>query len=234
MRDTDVEHNIREMLERDCRLVDKFDTEKGGIYIETNEDPRGWVLGDKTRKIYEVSNLKIKLLTDLLVIVTSNHDGSEIKVSVYNPRELGRMLLSKNDDVGSSIMYAKIDVSKPVELTAKMGEHVCIESLMKGSWIRLRIFPGANIVETLNNDKSEMLKLAASADPSMKERLQRLVNMYYATEEEIDVVLSGLRRHGESCDCDDPIIFKQIHEGEFDEIIWTCITCGGTVEYQNS
>jgi len=234
MIDKTIEHSIREMLERDFKLVKKFDIENGGIYVETTDDARGWMFGDKTRKIYEISNLSVKVLTDLLLVVTSNHDGSEIKVSVYNPQEIKMMLLSKNDDVGSAIQYANIDVSKSVELIAKIGEHICIESIMRGSWIRVRIYPGGNIVEIIKNDESGMLDMIESADIYMRERLQKLVNMYYSIGEGIDTMLSRMERHGESCNCDDPLVFKQIYEGEFDEIIWTCIRCGGTLEYQNS
>lgn len=232
MRNTTIEDNIRKTLERDFKLVDSFDTEKGGIYVETTDDPRGWMLGDKTRKRYEVPNLKIKLLTDLLVIVTSNKDGNEIKVSVYNPKEIRMMLLSKNDDVGSSIQYANIDVSNPVELTAKIGEHVCIESLMRGSWIRAQIFPGPSILEIIKNDKSEILELVERTDMCVRKKIQELVSTYYETEKEIDSALSGLRNYGAICDCDSPNVFKQIHEGEFDidEIIRTCLKCGGIVE----
>ena len=232
MRDTTIEDNIRKTLERDFKLVDSFDAEKGGIYVETTDDPRGWMLGDKTRKRYEVPNLKIKLLTDLLVIVASNKDGSEIKVSVYNPQDVRMMLLSENDDVGSSIQYANIDVSKPVELIAKMGEHVCIESLMRGSWIRVQIFPGENIVGIVKRDELEVLKLAESTEICVREKIQKLVGTYYDTENEIDSALSELKNYGKICDCDSPNAFKQIHEGEFDidEIIKTCLKCGGVIE----
>ncbi len=232
MRNTTIEDNIRKTLEKDFKCVEKFDTEKGGIYVETNEDPRGWMLGDKTRRIYEVPNLAIKTLTDLLVMVTSNHDGSEIKVSVYNPEEIGMMLLSKNDDVGSSIQYADIDVSKPVKLIAKMGEHINLESIMRGSWIRARIFPGPSILEIIKNDESEILELVEHTDMCVRKKIQELVGSYYETENEIDSALSGLRNYGAICDCDSPNVFKQIHEGEFDidDIIRTCLKCGGIVE----
>ncbi len=231
MMDTKIERDIKEMLGRDFKRVDKFDTEKGGIYVETTEDPRGWVLGDKTRKIYEVPHLSLKLLTDLLLIVTSNNDGSKIKVTSYNPEEVGMMLLSKNDDVGSSIQYACVDKSGPRELTAKMGQHVCIEPLMRSGWVRARIYPGSNIVKIINNDKAEIMKLVESSQIYVRERLQKLVGRYYLIEDDIDVGLTGLINFGGECDCKSPNVFKEIHEGEnFDEIMKFCLYCGGTVD----
>lgn len=230
MKDTTIERNIREILERDFKRVGEFDTEKGGIYVETTDDPRGWMLGDKTRKKYEVSNVSIKSLTDLLVIITPNNDGSEIKVSVYNPEEIGMMLLSKNDDVGSSIEYGHPNGIDPTELTAKMGQHICIESIMRRNWIRAQIFPGSNIVEIVKIDESEMLKLLEFSHTYKREIVQNLVNKYYTIEDEINVALSGLENYGQSCDCKNPNVLKQIHEGDFDEILKTCILCGGTVE----
>lgn len=158
MRNNAIEDNIKKILEENFAHVDKFDTEKGGLYVETTDDPRGWMLGDKTRKIYKVPNLLAKGMT--IVGITSNSDnGSEIKVSVYNPGDIGRMLLSKNDDVGSSIEYAQIEGSGPIELVAKIGEHVLIEPLIRGNWIRMHIFPGNNIVEIIKSEKSERAEL---------------------------------------------------------------------------
>lgn len=230
MIDTTVEDTIRRTLERDFKRVNKYDMENGGIYIETTDDPRGWMLGDNTRKIYEVPNLYIKELTDLLVLVTSNDDGSKIKVSVYNPLEIKMMLLSKNDDVGSSIQYADINVSKTTELVAKMGEHICIESIMRGSWIRVKIFPGSNILETIKVGRYEILKFLEVNETLKIEKLKQLVDRYYNIREEIDIAISGLRCYGASCDCDSPLVFKEIHEGKFDEILQICLECGGTVE----
>lgn len=228
----DIEGGIKRRLEEDFEIVEDFDTEKGGIYVETTDDFRGWVLGDKTRKIYKVSNLDAKVLTDLLVIVAANNDdGSEIKVSVYNSEDIGRVLLSKNDDVGSAIKYASIETSKPTELVAKMGEHVCIESLMRGNWIRMRIYPGENILETIKKDESEILNFCESPEVGMKKILMRLVSIYRVAEEEIDIVLSKMERHGKICNCDDPLVFKQVDEsGKFDDISQVCLNCGGTVE----
>jgi len=227
---TKLENDIKEILERDFKRVDKFDTEKGGIYVETTEDVRGWMLGDKTRKIYEVPHLSLKSLTDLLLIVTSNNDGSKIKVTSYNPQEVGMMLLSKNDDVGSSIEYACVDESGSRELTAKMGQHICIEPLMRKGWIRAQIFPGSNIVEIINNDKAEIMKFVEDSQIYKRERLQKLVGKYYLLEDDIDVGLTGLINFGGECDCKSPDVFKKIHEGDFDEILKFCLYCGGMVD----
>lgn len=123
--------------------VDEFDTEAGGIYLETTDDPRGWLLGDKTRKRYKSTISHAALLTNLLITVSSYLDG--IKVKAHNPSEVGRMLVSKNDDVGSSVEFAKYDGSNPLELSAEMGQHVCIESITNGNWIRVHVFPGKDM-----------------------------------------------------------------------------------------
>lgn len=231
MMNTKLENNIKEILERDFKRVDKFDTEKGGIYVETTEDPRGWMLGDNTRKIYEVPHLWLKSLTDLLLIVTSNSDGSKIKVTSYNPEEVGMMLLSKNDDVGSSIQYACVDEKGPRELTAIIGQHICIEPLMRKGWIRAQIFPGSNIVQIINNDKAEIIKFVEESQIYKREKLQKLVDKYYVLEDDIDIGLSQLTNFGEDCHCKNPEVYKKIYEGEhFDEILKFCLNCGGTIE----
>lgn len=126
--------------------VDKFDIEGGGIYLETTDDSRGWFLGDKTRKIYKSTIPHVGLLTNLLISVSPHLDGMNgIKVKVHNPNEVDRMLVSKNDDVGSSVEYAKFDGSTPLELSAEMGQHVCIESISNGNWIRVHVYPGKDM-----------------------------------------------------------------------------------------
>lgn len=232
MRNMDIEKEIKSKLEKDFERVENFDTEKGGIYVETTDDFRGWMLGDKTRKIYKTSSLDAKALTDLFVIVTSNNDeGSEIKVSVFSPEDLGRMLLSKNDDVGSAIKYASIETSKPTELVAKMGQRVCIESLMRGSWIRMYVFPGTDILETIKKDDYAMLNFMESPEIDMKKVLATLVGVYRGAEEEINIVLSKMERYGKICNCDEYLVFKQVDEsGKFDDILQMCLNCGGTVE----
>lgn len=63
-----------------------------------------------------------------------------------------------------------------------------------------------------------------------EEELQRLVDRYYVTEEEIDIALTELRNYGGECNCDNKVVFKQIIEGDFDEVLKTCLKCGGMVE----
>lgn len=137
--------------------VDEFDTEGGGIYLETTDDPRGWLLGDKTRKIYKSTISHVGLLTNLLITVSPYLDG--IKVKVHNPNEVSRMLVSKNDDVGSSIDYAKYDGSNPLELSAEMGQHICIESISNGNWIRVHVYPGKDMKKEYgyNNDSDNII-----------------------------------------------------------------------------
>lgn len=231
------ECDIKAMLEKALERVEKFDTEKGGIYVETTEDFRGWMLGDNTRKIYKVSNPcveafeDVKVLTDVFVgIIPKNNDGSEIRVLVYNPRDTARMLLCKNDDVGSSVEYAHIEPPKPTELIANIGTHVCIESLTRGSWIRVQVFPGSDILKTINSGEVDVSKLLEAEQMEIKEVLAELVSKYVDMEKDIDALLSRLERHGMICNCDDPTKFKQIFQGKFDEIIQTCISCGGTIE----
>jgi len=204
------------------KLVKEYDIGKGGIYLETTEDPRGWMLGDKTRKIYEAETLQILSLLGVRVTIIPNDGGSEIRVIVNNPEEVRRMLSSKNDDVGSSIEYAKTCGSMPVGLTAKMGQHVCIESFKNSGSIRVQIFPGINTIDRMRKDDHNKSKA--------RELLQKLVGTYYSTEDEINVALSCLERYGDICNCKKPVGFKQIHEGDFDEIVETCITCGGVVD----
>lgn len=244
MRNTATEDSVKKILEEGFVRVEKFDTEKGGIYVETTEDPRGWMLGDKTRKMYKIPNLYAKALMDLLEltdlqirVVPKNDDGSEVTVFVCNPQDTARMLLSKNDDVGSSIEYARIEVRDLFavprvcsELTAKMGTHVCIESLMRGSWIRVRVFPGSNILEMINAEESNMLESLESERIENQKVLADLVSRYVDIENEINALLPKMGRYGMSCTCDDPTVFKQIFQGKFDEITEVCLQCGGTIE----
>ena len=137
--------SIEEDIKNNAIRVKEFDIKKGGIYLETTDDPRGWMLGDKTRKIYQVTIAQVALLTNLLITVSHHWNG--IKVKVHNPDEVSRMLVSLNDDVGSSVEYAKHDGSKQLELSAETGQHIYIESMTNGSWIRARIFPGEDMIK---------------------------------------------------------------------------------------
>jgi hypothetical protein len=190
---------LKEVL-KNSELVEKYETEKGGIYLETTEDPRGRMLGDKTRKIYETTTSQILLLLDVRVTIISNGDGSEIRVIANNPEEVRRMLLSKNDDVGSSIGYAKTCGSMSVGLTVKMGQHVCLESFNNFGSIRAQIFPGINMIGRMRKDDHNKSK--------ERELLQKLVGTYYNTEDEINVALSCLERYGGICNCKKPVGFK--------------------------
>ncbi len=140
MKSETIKKEIEEEIKNNSIRVKEFDTKKGGIYLEITDDPRGWMLGDKTRRIYKATIAQVVLLTNLLITVSSHRNG--IKVKVHNPNEVSRMLTSLNDDVGSSVEYAKYDGSKPLELSAELGQHICIESMINGSWIRVQIFPG--------------------------------------------------------------------------------------------
>lgn len=231
MRNRTMEINIKGTLEKGFGRVENFDTEKGGLYVETTEDIRGWMLGDKTRKIYTIPDLYVKVLTDLsIAIIPKDSDGNEVTVVVLNPRDLARMLLCKNDDVGSSIEYARIEPPKYAELTAKIGNHICIEPLFRGSWIRIQVFPGSDIFEMIDNDESEVLELLESGRKETKEVLADLVGRYYDMDSDIRVALAKMPRYGNSCNCEEPLVFKQIFEGKFEEILQTCLNCGGTVE----
>jgi hypothetical protein len=136
--------------------VKEFDIENGGIYLETTDDPRGWMLGDKTRKIYQTTLGRVFLTTNLLILVAPQ--GDEVIVRVCNPKEISRMLLSENDDVGSSVKYADIDDPNGVVLIAGPGRHVCIESMTNGGWIRVNIFPGKDLMKFDNEKMEDALK----------------------------------------------------------------------------
>ena len=74
----------KKAIEEGCVRVEKFDI-NGGIYVETTEDPIGWMLGDKTRKIYRVTIVQIACLT-----TSSDHrtrDHQTIKHKVMKPSQ---------------------------------------------------------------------------------------------------------------------------------------------------
>jgi len=99
---------------------------------------------------------KVVLTTNLLIAATQQ--GDSVVVRVCNHKEVSRMILSKNDDVGSSVKYA--DISRPdgVELVAGPGRHVCIESVTNGSWIRVRIYPGKDLMKFDTEKMEEAVK----------------------------------------------------------------------------
>jgi hypothetical protein len=134
-------------MNKKLERVDRVDIRKGGIYIETNDDPRGWVFGDKSRKLYTMKiadTIKmLDLITGLSLDIKTTPCGGAVNVVVKNPENVDRMLLSHNDDVGSSIQYA--DISSPlVQLTANPGTHICIEPFSTRQSIRVHIYPGSN------------------------------------------------------------------------------------------
>lgn len=122
-------------------LVSCVDIEKGGIYIETTEDPRGWMFGDKTRKLYKASVADVETIMGLSIDVKTTPFGGSTNIFIQESERLSMMLLSKNDDVGSIIQYANIEASKPAQLTVKHGQHVCIVTISSNS-IRVQIYPG--------------------------------------------------------------------------------------------
>lgn len=148
--------DIIDFIENRSVRIKEFDIKNGGIYLETTDDPRGWMLGDKTRKIYKTTLAQVALTTNLLIVATLQGDG--VMVRVCNHKEVSRMLLSENDDVGSSVEYA--DISRPdgVELIVGPGRHVCIESVTNGSWIRAHIFPGKDMLKFDYEKMKEAMK----------------------------------------------------------------------------
>lgn len=83
-----------------------------------------------------------------------------------------------------------------------------------------------------SEDKIGPKKEESVTSMTEEDLLQRLVDRYYVAEEEIDLSLTELRNYGKECDCSlgDRVVFKQIFEGDFDEISKTCLKCGGTIE----
>ena len=64
----------------------------------------------------------------------------------------------------------------------------------------------------------------------MINRLKELVDKYNEIEKDIKKEIEHLPRHGNTCNCDRPEVFKQIFSGHFDEIIEICLRCGGNIE----
>lgn len=120
--------------------------ESGGVYIETTEFHR-WVLGDKTLKIEKLEDLEdIKKRTGLGLLVSFIDD--KVNVKVIDPNSVSRMLLCKNDDVGSLVKYAGIKfglekVESVEDLTASYGEHITIEPFNVSN-IRVCVYPKVN------------------------------------------------------------------------------------------
>lgn len=69
----------------------------------------------------------------------------------------------------------------------------------------------------------------------MNQKIKELIDRYADTEEELMQELSKLPNEGMACDCDDCQTVKFVHEGNlFDEVITTCLNCGGYVDNENS
>jgi len=122
----------------------KKDFEKsGGAYIETTE-LHLWVLGDKTRKIEKLETLSdIKKRTGLGLLIYFIDD--KVTVKAIDPNSVSKMLLCKNDSVGSLVKYAGIKfglgkVESIEDLTASYGEHITIEPFNVSN-IRVCVYP---------------------------------------------------------------------------------------------
>lgn len=165
------EKSTKERLEREFKRVKKFDVENGGIYVEITDDPRGWMLGDNTRRIYEIPYKDVESLTGLLFIIDHNDDGTELQVTIYNGEYIGRLMSCKNDDVGSSIKYANINIEEPAIIDVDIGGHINIENIMIG-WIRVKIFPGKNIVKKVSDGKTDVLLRVESSETFIRKRIK--------------------------------------------------------------
>lgn len=66
----------------------------------------------------------------------------------------------------------------------------------------------------------------------MKKEMNRLIEIYSKTEDKILDELSKLKNWSSECDCerDERETIKFIHEGQFDEVMTYCVTCGGYCE----
>lgn len=66
---------------------------------------------------------------------------------------------------------------------------------------------------------------------SIKDEIQEQIDIISNAEQKVFDKLSELPNEGRECNCDDCTIYKYIHEGNhFDEIMVTCINCGGFVD----
>ena len=102
---------------------------KGGIYLETTEY-HYWFLSDKTRKIEKANLDEVKKRTNIGLLV--EYLDSKAKVHVNNPNSISRVLLCKNDDVGtmvsSAVMkYGTKGIESIDDLVASYGEHITVE-----------------------------------------------------------------------------------------------------------
>ncbi len=106
----------------------------GGLYLETTE--KGWFYGDQTRRFERVENVDdLQRLGLELVILYS---AGSVSVQITDPGSITRMLLAKNDAIGSPIRYASDSVEA---LTARSGEHITLEPAKNGDKVRIRFYP---------------------------------------------------------------------------------------------
>lgn len=63
----------------------------------------------------------------------------------------------------------------------------------------------------------------------MKDEIIKLVEQHGEIEEKILRSIDGLENDGADCNCKDRVIFKYVHEGNFDEIMEVCLNCGGII-----
>lgn len=131
----------------------------GGVYIETTQNPQniGFSYGDTTRSFDKIDDLsQIKEILGIELIVS--HSFGQVKVSVVNPNSVGKMLLSRNDDVGSSVKYARIsygrgdDPGSIEELVASAGQHICIEPFNFRK-ARIQVYPIPRQLERFTQDE---------------------------------------------------------------------------------
>jgi hypothetical protein len=59
--------------------------------------------------------------------------------------------------------------------------------------------------------------------------LKSLISRYKELEIQIEEELEKLPNNGKMCNCGQKEIFYQIFHGHFDEIMRTCIKCGGCI-----
>lgn len=63
-----------------------------------------------------------------------------------------------------------------------------------------------------------------------KDEIQGFIDIIASAEKKIFEAVDELPGAGSDCNCDEPTIYKYIHEGNhFDEIMTICISCGGAV-----
>lgn len=64
----------------------------------------------------------------------------------------------------------------------------------------------------------------------MNEKIERIFDTYSRAEKDLIDELSKLKNWSNECDCEEREIVKMVHEGNFDEIMIFCLSCGGYVD----